>query len=313
MHEADAELYCAANWRHESVSMLGGLKKVEGQLGSSKFRLLKYKDWLDSQPFAAHTKCNYFSQVKQFLVFVQNSNDDYKNEEMDPVLLVQDYRRFLLNSVKASPGSVNKSLTAVDNFYRFLGIAPAAINREKLLAYVPRVLTSEEQHRLFRALAGHNSKKDKAVIALFFHTAIRLSECAALNVADVCITASGGTIMVHNNRNGSGRHVPLNVTVGAVLQEWLIERKNRLVGSSEEALFLNQEGKRISSAGLDLIVRKIGIHARLVLSAQRLRDTCLARLAQNSKDISLVTRLAGYKRSATARKYLNIDLDSRRE
>jgi len=54
---------------------------------------------------------------------------------------------------------------------------------------------------------------------------------------------------------------------------------------NEKALFLNPQRRRISQAGVNLVVRKISMEAGLDLSAQQLRDTYLVENAQaNSAD-----------------------------
>ena len=66
---------------------------------------------------------------------------------------------------------------------------------------------------------------------------------------------------------------------------------------------MNPQGNRLSTVGVDLIVRKIGHKAHLNLSAQVLRDTCLSNLVRNGNDLLLVAQIGGHRTIETTRRY----------
>ena len=70
-----------------------------------------------------------------------------------------------------------------------------------------------------------------------------------------------------------------------------------------EAIFLNPQGLRMSTASIDLIVRKIGDSCGLQLSAHVLRHSCLTNLVRNGNDLSLVAEIGGHKRLETTKRY----------
>ena len=53
---------------------------------------------------------------------------------------------------------------------------------------------------------------------------------------------------------------------------------------------------------LTLIIRRIGVDARLELSAHVLRHTCLTNLVRSGNDLVLVAEIAGHKREDTTRR-----------
>jgi site-specific recombinase XerC len=167
-------------------------------------------------------------------------------------------------------------------------------------------MSQEDNSKLQQVLVSSASGKERAIVAIFLETGIRLSECAALNVCDLAISDSLGKLNIYNKRNSSCREVQLNEAARAPLQAWLKERNDRFALSEKSALFVNYLGERISTAGLDFLIRKIGIRARMNLSAQILRDTCLATLARNSKDPFLVAEIGGFKQLDSSRKYFGL-------
>ena len=270
----------------------------------------EYEEWLETQPFSEHTKRNYRSKVRYFLGFVEALPAcDGPDALLDPArypLLVASYSAFLRDSLLSRMSTVNNCLTAIDNFYAFLGLCAHSVKREKVARENMRVMSQEDNSKLQQVLVSSASGKERAIVAIFLETGIRLSECAALNVCDLAISDSLGKLNIYNKRNSSCREVQLNEAARAPLQAWLKERNDRFALSEKSALFVNYLGERISTAGLDFLIRKIGIRARMNLSAQILRDTCLATLARNSKDPFLVAEIGGFKQLDSSRKYFGL-------
>jgi site-specific recombinase XerC len=167
-------------------------------------------------------------------------------------------------------------------------------------------LTPQEKTDLLQVLQTWGSVKDRAVILLFLYTGIRLGECAALNVGDVVVTAHTGKVIVPNKKISGCRNIPLDEPARKAMLAWLVERSRRFATTSNQALIVNPKGQRISTAGLDLIVRKLGIRSHCVLSAQVLRDTFLTELAQKSKDALQVAEVSGHARIDSIRKYFEL-------
>lgn len=259
-----------------------------------------YEQWLGNQSFSAHTQRAYLSRNKKFLEYLMQ-------QEMHPSFADQDssswkdvidgYRDYLKGDLQSSPNSVNNSLTAIEHMLGFLGIEVPKANRESWPKLAPRALTAAEQEQFLKAATQCKSSKDRALALLLLYTGIKLGECAALNVEDVYVSAHTGKVVVKD-----GRTIPLNANARRALVAWLIDRSKRF-GNTESALFLNPQGQRISTVGIDLIVRKIGHVARLDLSAQVLRDTCLTNLVKNGNDLLLVAQIGGHRTIETTRRY----------
>ena len=71
----------------------------------------------------------------------------------------------------------------------------------------------------------------------------------------------------------------------------------------EPALFLNPQGRRMSTAGLDQIVRKVGDACGLPVSAHRLRHTLLTNRVRNKTDLVIVAEIGWHKKLETTRQY----------
>ena len=270
---------------------------------------VQYETWLSEQTFTQSTRRNYAAQVRLFLDFVRHMSPDSPGAAVSlnqRDMLVEKYTDFLQNSAGACPSSIYQSRTSIDNFYQFLGLGPSTIERKRYPQKLPRVLTPSEKENFVKALEASGSTKDKAVIALFLFAGIRLNECASLDVDDLSITAHTGKLIVCKRKHGRNRELSLDETTRKAVLAWLIERSETFPDNSDKALFVNSKGQRLSHSAVDLIVRKIGIRAGLVLSAQVLRDTYLADLAQKTQDIFLVAAIGGCKYLDSARRYFEV-------
>jgi integrase/recombinase XerC len=216
----------------------------------------------------------------------------------------REYRRYLKRNLKSRPATVNAHLTAIDHFLQFLGAAPLKAAREDLPQEAPRALDEAEQKLFLRAAAGCRRSKDKAVALLLFFTGIRIGECAALDVDDVYVAGKKNRVIVRSGKGDRYREIPLNSEAAEAVKNWLKDRRTKFEGKrTDGALFLNPQGRRMSTSSLDLIVRKIGQSRGLELSAHVLRHTLLTKLVRNGNDLMLVAEIGGHKRLETTKRY----------
>src|SRR5213080_2845002 len=259
--------------------------------------LTAYNAWLDRQPLAAKTRVAYRLQIHQYGAYLaqhRSTTDDPLYTPFVRDYAVRDYKTYLKTERQAKPTSVNLALAAINHFHQFIGNDRPQVQRESLPAQAPRALKPEEQKTLLRAIERTSSVRDKAIIHLLFSTAIRLGECAALNLDDVRVSARKGIVIIRSGKGDTYREVPLNTEVREALKVWLKERT-----------------KRFSPRAIDLIIRRIGADAHLELSAHVLRHTCLTNLVRRGNDLVLVAEIAGHKRLETTRRYSLPSLEDR--
>jgi len=276
--------------------------------------LTAYEGWLLRQPLAKNTQEAYRFHVRQYgdyLATRSATGDDPIHDPFARDYAVRDYKRYLKTERKAKPASVNLTLAAIDHFYQFLGLDRVRVQREDLPRKSPRALKPEEQKAFLRAVERSSSLRDQALTRLLFYTGLRLSECAALNVDDISISARKGMVIVRSGKGETYREVPLNAEVRNALKDWLKERSKRFPTLSDPALFLNLKGRRLSTRAIDLVLRQFGADAKLEVSAHILRHTCLTNLVRRGNDLVLVAEVAGHKRLETTRRYSLPSLEDR--
>ena len=268
-----------------------------------------YGHWLERQPLSANTKKAYAARAGRYLDWLAGTpTAEYGNplgEAHARDYAARDFKSHLKTVGKAKPSSVNLSLAAIDNLYRYLGLGRPDVRREELPRSAPRALSPGDQRRFLRAVERCASARDRAIATLFFYSALRLQELARLDVGDVAISARRGRVTVRSGKGDAYREVALNAAVREALDRWLTERRTSPGDADGETLFLGRRGKRLTSRAVDLIVRRLGEEANLdaPLSAHVLRHTCLTNLVRNGNDLVMVAEIAGHKRLETTRRY----------
>ncbi|MGH9223841.1 MAG: tyrosine-type recombinase/integrase [Acidimicrobiales bacterium] len=154
-----------------------------------------------------------------------------------------------------APTSVNQALAAIDNLYRSLNQRAPDVAREDLPQVAPRALDDAEQRALLRSIERCPSARDRAIATVFLYTALRLSELAALDLADVSMSARRGRVKVRLGKGDAYREVPLNTATRTALDEWLAARARQVERTERAhdaaALWLSRSGGRLSARAIE--------------------------------------------------------------
>jgi site-specific recombinase XerD len=282
----------------QSVGLIGGrLERIAHD----------YERWLSRQPLSANTRRTYRTRVSGFLQYLATTPAEYGDPLSDSHArdyAARDYKTHLKTVSRAKPSSVNLTLAAIDNFYRFMGMSKPDVRREDLPGAAPGALSPEEQKRFLRAVERCPSARDRCVARVLFFAGLRVSELVGLDDEDVRISARKGRVIVRSGKGDAYREVVLNAEVRVALEGWLAERLEYPDGE-DEALFLNRRGSRLSTRAVNMIVRRFGEEAGLErpVSAHALRHTCMTNLVRAANDLVLVAEVAGHKRLETTRRY----------
>lgn len=279
--------------------------------------LENYQRWLEGQPLSSHTRRAYLIQVRHYLDFLASHPAPYGDplkDENARDFAVSDFKSYLKKDKQRRPATINLSLAALDNFYRFLGISAPHCPREEMPQAAPRSLEPAEQKHFLRMVKSKAGVRDHAIVLLLLYTGLRLGECVALNYNDVSLAARQPQLTVRAGKGNRYRQVPLNGQVREALVEWDNYRRQKFgeVASTptsvpslptETAFFLSRQGHRLTPRSVDLRLRKLAAQAGLSLSAHTLRHTCLTNLVRGGHDLVLVAEIAGHQRLETTRRY----------
>jgi integrase/recombinase XerD len=165
-----------------------------------------------------------------------------------------------------------------------------------------RFLSPSEYQKLLAEptkLSTPEAKRDAVMLELLYATGLRISELVSLNVKNIDLKQN----CVHIN---SKRQVPFDHRLSLILGNFLrSDRLDLLYDESEEALFLNRRGKRLTRQGFWQIVKGYASRAGLggKVTPQALRHSFARRKLQNGAGLRQLQQLLGHAYISSTRVY----------
>jgi len=197
---------------------------------------------------------------------------------------------------------------------------------------MPAHLSEAEMTALLESPAGDTalSRRDRAILELFYASGLRLSELAGLDMDDVNL--SGRMVRVLG-KGRKERLVPFNTSTAKALREWLKdraglvaqarrvglagrERQERREGQerrerrNRDPLFVNYRGTRLTVRSIDRLVRRYvaASGTRMGISAHALRHSFATHLLQRGADLRAIQELLGHARLSTTQRYTHVNV-----
>jgi integrase/recombinase XerD len=252
------------------------------------------------------------------LNFDQLKSDDIVNFEVS------------LKSAKLSLSSINRTISSLKGFYKYLSIESSVDNpmleslTHKLPRKLPKALSIDEVTRLIES-AKHegnpSSPRDYAILELLYSTGARVSEIIGINTTDISISklADGEVSVLKLKGKGSKeRFVPLGRYAISALDDYLVRSRPALAEKNSKgttALFLNSRGGRLSRQSAWQIVLDAadatGLSGRV--SPHVFRHSYATHLLDGGADIRVVQELLGHSSVTTTQIYTLITIDKVRE
>jgi len=278
----------------------------------------------------------YLADLGRFEKFLAGQTGADPNSPLDPAAADRKILRAFVSELHRdhSAASIERALAALRTFFRFcqregaIAVNPATlIPTPKKSQRLPVVLSPDEVNALIaepaKAKASSRqgkknrksdpvmSRRDTAILELFYASGLRLSELVGLNVEDVDLEQRLVRVM---GKGSKQRLVPFHDQAEKALQDYLPDRAALLKGrgdpKTEPAFFLSQQGRRISPSRvqklLDLYVHS-GKFGRK-LSPHKLRHSFATHLLEDGMDIRSIQELLGHQSLSTTQRYTQVNL-----
>jgi site-specific recombinase XerD len=255
----------------------------------------------------------YDAALRQFRAYV----DEHLEAKPPSEVTASDVLAYLqhLRIAKGNGDSaVNRTAVILKSFYRAIVAMGHLEHRCNPMAgfptikgvarKLPTVLTPEEVTRLLSQPARDTivGIRDRALLAVFYGTGIRVSECAGLKQGDVDLKAL--TVSV-TGKGGHQRTVPLNEQTAATLAIYM-----RVCGSSLPAapFFVSRRGRAMSRGAIYERVRSNARRARIskIVSPHRLRHTFATHLVRAGVGLVTIRDLLGHRLITSTQIYLHV-------
>jgi len=259
--------------------------------------------------YSAHTLEAYRLEAERYLTYLDSQQIAVDNATHR---VARSYLASLLEGGQ-SPVSVNRTLSALRTYYRFLmregavTVNPFALVRAmKTPRKLPVVVDQDKLSAMLDAEGvfpdTFEGLRDRTVLELLFGTGIRRAEL--LQIEERHIDFYNRTVRIFGKRNKE-RLVPLNQTLIRLLQRYIDEKKAQGFHNISDRLIVTKDGKD----AYPLLIYNIVTHYLRAISTQQkrsphvLRHTFATALLDNGADLNAIKELLGHAGLAATQVY----------
>ncbi len=262
---------------------------------------------------ANNTLDSYKRDLTAFYQFIK------KNYANTPIIQtnrthIMAYLINLKNNGRATT-TISRNLASIRSFYQFLLrdrhiLKDPSQNLEspKIDKRLPKVLTINQIDDLLQIPDTSNSAglRDKAMLELLYATGTRVSELVSLNVEDLNLKMG---LVKCFGKGSKERIIPLGSVAIDSINTYINNGRIKLLRTdTENALFLNHHGRRITRQGFWKIIKKYAKMANIStdITPHTLRHSFATHLLENGADLRSVQEMLGHADISTTQIYTHL-------
>jgi site-specific recombinase XerD len=263
----------------------------------------QFQKWLRRRAPHSSTPIHYASDLE---LFFNNSSKSVGNVTM------QDVDDFIEHCQEKGHAitTINRRVAALCSFYRYLAMmsddAPANPVRPRRHFIhqgrrLPRDVKDEDLARLFAVI---DSRRDRAMFLLMLRCGLRVGEVRNLSMSDLYLYSVSGSLprLWLHGKGDKERVVYLSSQAMNALETWLEIRPT----GSEQAVFVNRSGNRLTVTGIQLQLAMYCQRAEVWITCHQLRHTFGRHLVEARVPVTTIQKLMGHARIRTTETYLHI-------
>ena len=262
----------------------------------------------DDKKLSDNTLQSYRRDIEQYEKYVSDNKINYLKVTEETILEYMEY----LREENKKESTISRSLASIRSFYQYL-IRVKKIKKDptmtiespKINKRTPNILTSKEVELLLDQPKDVDLKgtRDKAILEFAYATGMRVTEMISLDIDDVKLDEG---YVVCRGRSKS-RNIPLGSMSLKALKEYIDDARPYLIrDESEEALFVNVNGTRLTRQGFWKIVKyyKEQAHIEKDITPHVLRHSFATHLLQNGADLKAIQTMLGHSDISSTQVYM---------
>lgn len=276
-------------------------------------RFLKYLK--DEKNYSELTIINYKKDLIEFYNFTMSKNLTKITRED-----IKEYLKELFNN-KNKSSTVSRKISSLKSFYKYMkengyiNINPASgIKYPKKEKSLPKFVQYNELEEMINiSKLGDFGERNNLIIELMYNTGVRVSELVNIKINDIDFENEKIRIMGKGSYErfvfyGDYAKEALNMYINGL-------RRKLLNGKTNDYLFLNKNGGKITTRGIakiiDNIIKETSIKTKV--SPHTLRHTFATHLLDNGCDLRSVQDMLGHKNINTTEVYTHVTSERLKE
>ena len=279
----------------------------------------KYLEYLKYQKnYSDYTIINYCDDIEEYLNFIESENLDYKKVEYSDIRF---YLMFLKDTKKDNNSSIDRKLSSLRGFYKFLaneGIVNtnvfSLVSGPKKSKKLPRYFEYNELEEMFNVPDTRTplGQRDLLILEMLYATGVRVGELVNIKVSDIDMGRKNILILGKGNKE---RYVTYGEYCEDALNNFLNDGRIILNTKKIDYLFLNNNGNELTERGvryiLDKIIKQTGINKNI--SPHMIRHSFATHLLNEGCDLLTVQKLLGHESIKATQIYTHVTTDRLKE
>lgn len=273
--------------------------------------------------YSINTVDSYKRDLEQFTDFLKSSGGTKNIKKIDHKL-ARSFIVFLENKYKNSHRSINRKVSTLRSFYRYLqysGIIQhnpfKKVSMAKFKRKLPDYLLEKELHMLlsFDFTSYDLGLRDQAITELLFSTGIRVSEIASLKTSDLNLSKNEILILGKGNKE---RIVIIGNKAKKIVKHYISQLRPTLLGKSNKRtshVFLNYKGTPLTTRSIQRSIKNLALKCGIEkeVTPHMLRHTFATELLNGGADLRAVQELLGHSDLSTTQIYTHVSKEKLKE
>ncbi|MDD6272396.1 MAG: tyrosine-type recombinase/integrase [bacterium] len=258
-----------------------------------KMTLIKeFKNYIISKNYSDNTLISYINDLYSLYIFLKKDLDKVNYED------IKDYLEFL-NLKKENSTSIRRRISTFKSFYKYLynngymdkkDYPLSKISYPKVEKKLPKFVYYNDLLEIINESSnGKDGIRDRLIIEMLYATGVRISELVNIKINDIDFNNKRIVVCGKGNKE---RIVYYGDYAEEILKKYLETHEK----NSENYLFINSKGGKITVRGVRYIIDKImdRLSIKTHVTPHVLRHTFATDMLNNGCDIKVVQELLGH-------------------
>lgn len=279
----------------------------------------EYLEYLKYQKnYSDYTIISYGKDIEEFFNYLDREALNYKNIEYSDIRF---YLMYLKDTMKDNNSSIDRKLSALRGFYKYLannGVVKtnvfSLVSGPKKSKKLPRYFEYNELEEMFAVpdLRTALGQRDLLLLEMLYATGCRVGELVSIKIKDIDFGRRNILILGKGNKE---RFLNYGEYCEEALNNYLNNGYHELNKENNGYLFLNNNGGVLTERGvrflLDKIIKQTGINKNI--SPHMIRHSFATHLLNEGCDLITVQKLLGHESIKATQIYIHVTTDRLKE
>ncbi len=259
----------------------------------------------------------YAKDLAEFQNFLEEQDPDSRWGAVEAAD-VREWVIYMLDEQRMSSSSVNRKLSALRTFYKYLrrmgwvSINPmekvVAPKKKRPLPYFVREKDMDKLLEISNEDRSFKGIRDRLILMMFYETGIRRAEL--LGMTDSSVDLKAQQVKVTGKRNKQ-RIIPFGEELGSEIEAYMSVRDETLGLKTYQALFVTEKGNAMTESQVTKVVKDNLSKVTTIKkrSPHVLRHSFATAMLNNHADLTSIQKLLGHESVATTEIYTHVSFE----